>query len=143
MAHGQRHEEVNRRKSAKSASERSSRADRRLRRFTQIPSRSLAMSLFASPKPVIAMIHVGALPGTPAGGASMAELEARAVAEARIYREAGVHGVAVENMHDVPYLKGGVGPEITAAMTILARAVKQACGVPCGIQILAGANREA
>ena len=101
------------------------------------------MSLFASPKPVIAMVHVGALPGTPAGGASMAELEAHAVAEARIYREAGVHGVAVENMHDVPYLKGGVGPEITAAMTVLARAVKQACGLPCGIQILAGANREA
>jgi membrane complex biogenesis BtpA family protein len=46
-------------------------------------------------------------------------------------------------MHDVPYLKGHVGPEITAAMTILARAVKRASGLPCGVQILAGANREA
>jgi membrane complex biogenesis BtpA family protein len=99
--------------------------------------------MFSSPKPVIAMVHVGALPGTPAGGASLAELEARAVEEARIYHEAGVHGMAVENMHDVPYLRGGVGPEITAAMTVLARAVKEASGLPCGIQILAGANREA
>jgi membrane complex biogenesis BtpA family protein len=89
------------------------------------------------------MIHVGALPGTPAGRASMRELEAQAVAEARVYRDGGVHGIAIENMHDVPYLKGSVGPEITAAMTILARAVKAESGLPCGIQILAGANHEA
>jgi hypothetical protein len=99
--------------------------------------------MFSSPKPVIAMVHVGALPGTPASRATMRELVDRAVTEARIYREGGVHGVAVENMHDVPYLRGGVGPEITAAMTVLALAVKDACGLPCGIQILAGANHEA
>jgi membrane complex biogenesis BtpA family protein len=99
--------------------------------------------MFSSAKPVIAMIHVGALPGTPAGGASLRELEARAVAECVIYRDAGVHGVALENMHDVPYLRGGVGPEITAAMAVLALAVKGASGLPCGVQILAGANFEA
>ena len=66
------------------------------------------------------------------------------MAECVLYREAGVHGVALENMHDVPYLRGAVGPEITAAMTVLAMAVKAAAGgLPCGIQILAGANREA
>ncbi len=99
--------------------------------------------MFSSPKPVIGMIHVGALPGTPASRLTLRELEARAVAECALYREAGVHGVALENMHDVPYLRGGVGPEITAAMTVLALAVKAASGLPCGIQILAGANHEA
>ena len=99
--------------------------------------------MIASPKPVIAMIHVGALPGTPASAASMRELEARAVEETTLYRAAGVHGIALENMHDVPYLRGRVGPEITAAMTVLALAVRHASGLPCGIQILAGANREA
>lgn len=99
--------------------------------------------MFSSPKPVIAMVHVGALPGTPASRATLRELEAQAVAECALYREAGVHGVALENMHDVPYLRGGVGPEITAAMTVLAQAVKAASGLPCGIQILAGANHEA
>lgn len=49
----------------------------------------------------------------------------------------------IENMHDTPYLKGGVGPEITAAMTAVARSVKETARVPVGIQILAGANREA
>jgi uncharacterized protein len=100
-------------------------------------------ALFTSSKPVIAMVHVGALPGTPASRATLREIEERAVAECAIYREAGVHGVALENMHDVPYLRGSVGPEITSAMTVLALAVKEASGLPCGIQILAGANHEA
>src|SRR5829696_5657701 len=99
--------------------------------------------MFSSPKPVIAMVHVGALPGTPASRATLRELEKQAAAECAVYREAGVHGVALENMHDVPYLRGAVGPEITAAMTVLALAVRQASGLPCGIQILAGANHEA
>jgi uncharacterized protein len=45
--------------------------------------------MFTTPKPVIAMIHVGALPGTPASRATMRELEAQAVAECALYREAG------------------------------------------------------
>jgi membrane complex biogenesis BtpA family protein len=99
--------------------------------------------MFSSHKPIIGMIHVGALPGTPASRHTVAELEAQAVAEARIYKDGGIHAIAIENMHDVPYLRGGVGPEITAAMTIIARAVKAESGLPCGIQILAGANHEA
>ena len=99
--------------------------------------------MFSSPRPVIGMVHVGALPGTQAGREPLRALEERAVAECVAYREAGVHGVMLENMHDVPYLRGSVGPEITAAMTVLALAVREASGLPCGIQILAGANHEA
>ena len=99
--------------------------------------------LFAVDGPVVGMIHVGALPGTPASRESLGEIERRAVAECETYREAGVHGVALENMHDVPYLRGSVGPEITAAMTVLALAVRASSRLPCGIQILAGANHEA
>ncbi|HEV2691860.1 MAG TPA: BtpA/SgcQ family protein, partial [Verrucomicrobiae bacterium] len=89
------------------------------------------------------MIHVGALPGTPAGRLTLAEIEAQAVHEAKLYRAAGVHGIMIENMHDTPYLRGHVGPEIVASMALIARAVKTAGGLPCGIQILAGANKEA
>jgi membrane complex biogenesis BtpA family protein len=100
--------------------------------------------VFNSRKTVVAMIHVGALPGTPASRASVREIAAHAAAECRLYREGGVHAIGIENMHDVPYLRGSVGPEITAAMTIVAHAVKDAAGdLPCGIQILAGANHEA
>lgn len=102
-----------------------------------------AKRLFASAKPVIAMIHVGALPGTPAASRSLREIEAQALREARIYRDAGVHGVMLENMHDTPYLRGGVGPEIVAALAVISRAVKDAIRLPCGVQILAAANTEA
>ena len=89
------------------------------------------------------MIHVGALPGTPASIRSLREIEAQAVREAIVYRDAGIHGLMLENMHDTPYLRGRVGPEIVAAMAIIARAVKEASNLPCGVQILAAANREA
>jgi membrane complex biogenesis BtpA family protein len=46
-------------------------------------------------------------------------------------------------MHDVPYMRGEVGPEIVAAMTAIAMEVKAECPLPVGIQILAGANIEA
>jgi membrane complex biogenesis BtpA family protein len=46
-------------------------------------------------------------------------------------------------MHDVPYLRGRVGPEVVAAMTVIGQTVKAESGLPVGIQILAGANAEA
>ena len=99
--------------------------------------------LFAAPQPVIAMIHHGALPGTPASAHSVREIEAQALKEAKLYRDAGVDGLMLENMHDSPYLRGRVGPEIVAAMAVIARAVKDASQLPCGVQVLAGANLEA
>src|SRR6185295_17295664 len=94
-------------------------------------------------KPVIGVIHVGALPGTPRSAQSVAELVGQAKEEARVYRECGVDGLIIENMHDVPYLKGAVGPEIVAAMTAIGLEVKSECELPVGVQILAGANIEA
>ena len=103
----------------------------------------MTTALFGRSKPVIGVIHVGALPGTPRSSQSVAEIVASAGNEARMYREAGVDGVIIENMHDVPYLRGEVGPEIVAAMTAVAVEVKRECGLPAGVQILAGANIEA
>src|SRR5262245_57524544 len=100
-------------------------------------------SLFQQPKPVIGVIHVGALPGTPRSRGTVAELVVDAKREAQLYRESGVDGVVIENMHDVPYLRGEVGPEIVAAMTVVACEVKGELELPVGIQILAGANVEA
>ena len=89
------------------------------------------------------VIHVEALPGTPAGGRSVEGIAEAAVRDARLYHEAGFHGVMIENMHDRPYVKGGAGPEIVAAMTTVGREVRRAAPLPLGVQVLAGANREA
>src|SRR4051812_43839713 len=92
---------------------------------------------------VVGVIHVGALPGTPRASEPLAALERRARAEADAYRAAGVDAIMVENMHDVPYLRAGVGPEIVAGMTRLAQCVRAAVDIPVGVQVLAAANREA
>src|SRR5262249_51217922 len=100
-------------------------------------------SLFSRPKPVVGVIHVVALPGTPRGSQSVAELVRSARYEAKLYREGGVDGSYVDRMHDGPYRKGEVGPEIVAAMAAIGAEVKNEAQLPVGIQILAGANIEA
>lgn len=100
----------------------------------------------AAPAPLLlGMVHVHALPGTPFSRHSLKEITEIAVAEARTYQKAGFGGIMLENMHDRPYLKGRVGPEITAAMTAISQRVRDAMGpeYPVGVQILAGANIEA
>lgn len=49
------------------------------------------------------MLHVPALPGTPASSLGMSEILDKVMEEARVYSEAGVDGVIIENMHDTPY----------------------------------------
>jgi uncharacterized protein len=102
----------------------------------------MSYELFTTPKPLVGVIHVGALPGTPASSLKVDELIELAVREAAVYRDGGVDGLMVENMHDVPYLRGAVGPEVVAALAVVARAVKSEVSLPVGVQILAGANVE-
>lgn len=114
-----------------------------LLRSTRMDQERTIAAIFGVPRVLIGMVHVGALPGTPRHHASIEEICAQAVAEARLLGAAGFHGLMIENMHDRPYLKAGVGPEIVAAMTVVGREVRRAVELPLGIQILAGANREA
>ena len=97
----------------------------------------------ARPKTIVGMIHVRALPGPPKHAGGMAPILEHALAEAETYRACGIHALMVENMPGLPYVQHP-GPEIATAMAVVARAVKQAHPqLPLGIQILAGANREA
>jgi membrane complex biogenesis BtpA family protein len=98
---------------------------------------------FATTKPVVGMIHVAALPGTPHYTGSVKEIVTLAREDARVLTSAGCDGLLIENMHDVPYLCGAVGPEIVATMTAAGLAVRQASPLPLGVQILGAANREA
>ena len=94
-------------------------------------------------KSVIGMIHVHALPGTPNYKGNLKSVIDSAIEEAKIYENSGIDAIMIENMHDVPYLKRNVGPEIISAMTVIANEIKNKIDLPMGIQILAGANKEA
>jgi hypothetical protein len=106
-------------------------------------SQRVTRALFGSDRALVGMIHVGALPGTPRAGLPLEAVVEAAVAEARVYRDAGFHAVAIENMHDRPYLARAVGPEIVAALAVVGREVRRAAALPVGVQVLAGANHGA
>src|SRR6266567_4344200 len=103
-------------------------------------SRRIIESLFGVRRALIGVVHLQALPGTPANKFDVATIKSIAVDEAAIYKETGFHGILIENTHDRPYLKGAVGPEIVAAMAVVGAAVKDAVALPLGVQVLAGAN---
>jgi membrane complex biogenesis BtpA family protein len=94
-------------------------------------------------KPIIGMIHLPALPGTPRHQLSPQALVDQVLAEAETYQEAGIDALMIENMHDRPYLNQTVGPEIVAMVTRIASELRRVADCPCGLQILAGANQEA
>lgn len=100
-------------------------------------------TLFGAPRALIGMLHLGALPGTPRAAHDLGVIARIAVEEARVYQQAGFHGLLIENMHDRPYCKGRVGPEIVASMTAVGCRVRREVDLPLGVQVLAGANREA
>ena len=71
-------------------------------------SLSVFRERFGAPRVLIGMLHLGALPGTPSASHSVETLIRQALTEARIYQDSGFTALAIENMHDRPYLKGGV-----------------------------------
>lgn len=99
--------------------------------------------IFPKKHSVIGMIHLQALPGTPASYLGVNQLIDQALTDAAVLHLAGVDGLIIENMHDIPYLNRKVGPEITAIMSIIAREIKKNIPLPCGVQVLAGVNQTA
>ncbi len=99
---------------------------------------------FAKPKALIGMVHVGALPGSPANETSIELIASQAAAEALLLADAGFDGILIENMHDAPYIHGDRhGPDVAAAMTRVGLEVLARVNLPIGVQILSGGNRHA
>jgi uncharacterized protein len=92
---------------------------------------------------MIGMLHLRPLPGAAGYDGCLERIMSIALQEAMIYEECGFDALMLENMHDLPFLKGRVEPETTAAMAVIAAAVRARTQMPVGIQILSGANLEA
>ena len=90
----------------------------------------------------IGMVHLRPLPGSPSFAGDMAAIRAQARADAEALVRGGCDAIIVENMGDVPYLRGHVTAE-TVAAAALCTADVVSLGVPVGVQLLAAANLEA
>ena len=103
------------------------------------PRDNAIRAIFGRPKAAIGVIHALALPGSPGyDGRPVAELYAHAVAEGTRYRDAGLHGLIVENHGDIPFSKPeDLGPETAATMAVMTDRVRREVGLPIGVNVLA------
>ena len=99
--------------------------------------------LFSVPRPLIGMVHLAPLPGSPRWGGSIDDVIKRAMDDARVLAEEGIDGIIVENFGDSPYAAGAVHPATVAAMTIgvlavhgVVREVDQESRIRVGINVL-------
>ncbi len=87
-------------------------------------------------KPIIGMVHLRALPGSPAYRGSMQEVIDWALRDAEALEEGGVDGIMIENFFDAPFFKDQVGPETVAAMTRVVMLIRGRTQLPLGVNVL-------
>lgn len=97
------------------------------------------------PKPhtFVGMVHLLPLPGSPRWAGNLQAVLDAAARDAATLAEGGCDALIVENMGDVPYLRAQVEPETVALMARATARVIAESGLPVGVQVLAGANRQA
>lgn len=91
--------------------------------------------VFGREKPLIAMIHLAGLPGSP-GAQPIEEVLSQARVEAEILAGLGFDGLLIENYGDLPFRPGRAEEHTIAAMTLAARVIAGTVWVPFGINVL-------
>jgi uncharacterized protein len=98
---------------------------------------------FRSAKPLIGMVHLLPLPGSPAWGGSLREVLDRALLDAQILADTGYDGLIVENFGDTPFLPDHVHAETIAGVAVIADRLRERIDLPLGINILRNDARAA
>ena len=97
---------------------------------------SLVSRWSAVPKPVIGMLHLRPLPGSPRYGGDVEAVTAAALRDADALAGGGVHGLMIENFGDVPFYPARVPAYVVAHMTAVACAARRRFDLPLGINVL-------
>lgn len=86
--------------------------------------------------PLIGMIHLGALPGSPGYDGDFPAVVERAIDDARTLAASGFDGLMIENFGDAPFFATDV-PKITvAALTNAIVGISTAVEIPFGVNVL-------
>lgn len=86
--------------------------------------------------PLVGMVHLLPLPGSPGFEGDFQSVLDTAVADATTLAEAGFPALLVENFGDIPFFAGRVPPETIVSMTLAVEAVDREVGLPFGINVL-------
>lgn len=87
-------------------------------------------------KPVIGMVHLAALPGSPGFRGSLDDVTELAIADARAIEAGGADALLIENFGDRPFRRGDVDDETVAAMTFVTIEIRRSVRLPFGINVL-------
>ncbi|MCK5588314.1 MAG: BtpA/SgcQ family protein [Candidatus Lokiarchaeota archaeon] len=91
--------------------------------------------IFSQKKPIIGVVHLPALPGSPHHSKNLDEISKFAITDARSLEEGGCDGIIIENYFDQPFLEK-MAVETVASMTKIACEIKQNVSLPLGINAL-------
>lgn len=82
------------------------------------------------------MLHVPALPGSPANSQDFPALRDRVLQDAGALAGGGVDGLILENLGDAPFYPGRVPPHTVAFLAVLGHEVRTRFPLPLGINVL-------
>jgi uncharacterized protein len=99
--------------------------------------------LFSAPKPVIGMLHLPPLPGTPSYSGELEAVRSFVLRDAEALAEGGVDGLLLENFGDAPFFPERVPVYVVAHMTALAVEIRRRFDLPLGINVLRNDGRSA
>ena len=91
--------------------------------------------LFGASNPIIGMVHLRPLPGSPRGE-PLATTRERMLEDLDALIRGGVDGVILENYGDAPYFPGRVPAHTISCLTRLAMEVRERTSRPLGINVL-------
>lgn len=96
-------------------------------------------ALFDESHPIIGVIHLRPLPGSPLyDGERVADIYAAGVRDAKALAASGIDGIMIENASDQPFLRpDDIGPETVAGLAAAGSEIRNAVDVPLGITCVA------
>jgi membrane complex biogenesis BtpA family protein len=92
--------------------------------------------IFGSQNPVLGVVHLLPLPGSPRWQGDLQAVIDRAEQEATALASGGVNGIIVENFFDAPFTKHQVDPAVVSAMSLVVQRLQALVTVPIGINVL-------
>lgn len=87
-------------------------------------------------KPLIAVIHLLPLPGSPDYQGNLKQVYEIALQEVNLFKQYPIDGLIIENFRDRPFYPDQVPPETIAAMSAITREIVKTFDKPIGINVL-------
>jgi len=94
-------------------------------------------------RPLVGVVHLAPLPGSPRYAGSVQEVLDVARRDAEALVAGGMDGLLVENFGDAPFLAQAAGPEVPAAVAVVLRELRPLCRGPLGVNVLRNDARSA